>query len=40
MDFFEEKIIIDKNITRFYVNCDSLQLHFLKDIWLVPLKNL
>ena len=28
LDFFEEKIIIDKNLTIFYVNCDSWQLKF------------
>ena len=35
MDFFEEKIIIDKNLTILNVNCDSLQLHFLKNIYIV-----
>ena len=35
LDFFEEKIIIDKNLTRFYVNCDTWQLHLLKNIWIV-----
>ena len=35
MNFFEEKITIDKNLTIYYVNCDSVQLHFLKDIWIV-----
>ena len=30
-----KKIIINKNLTIFYVNCDSLQLHFLKKIWIV-----
>ena len=33
LNFFEEKIIIDENITIFYVNCDSLQLHFLKKTY-------
>ena len=34
-DFFEGKIVIDKNLTIFYINCDSLQLNFLKNIWIV-----
>lgn len=29
LNFFEEKTIIDKNVIIFYVNCESLQLHFL-----------
>lgn len=29
LDFFEEKTIIDKNVIILYVNCESLQLHFL-----------
>ena len=32
LDFFKVKIIIDKNLTIFYVNCGSLQLHSLKKI--------
>ena len=32
LDFLEGKSILDKNLTIFYVNCDSLQLHF---IWIV-----
>ena len=32
LNFFEEKIIIDKNLTIFYVNCDSLRLHFIENI--------
>ena len=35
MDFFKEKIIIDKNLTRSYANCDSLKLRFLKYIWIL-----
>ena len=35
LDFFEEKIIIDKNLIIFYVNCDSLKFHFLKNICIV-----
>ena len=35
LDFFEEKIIIDKNLTILNLNCDSLQLHFLKNIYVV-----
>ena len=35
LDFFQEKIIIDKNLTMFYDDCDSLQLHFLQNIWIV-----
>ena len=31
----KEKNIMDKNLTIFCVNCDSLQLHFLKNIWIV-----
>ena len=26
LDIFQEKMFIDKNLTIFYVNCDSLQL--------------
>ena len=35
LSFFEENIIIDKNLTIVYINCDSLQLYFLKNIWIV-----
>ena len=35
LNFFKEKIIVDKNLTIFYVICDSLQLPFLKTIWIV-----
>ena len=35
LNFFKEKIIVDKNLTMFYVICDSLQLQFLKAIWIV-----
>ena len=31
LDVFEEKNIFNKNLTILYVNCDSWQLHFLKD---------
>ena len=34
LDFFEKKIILVKNITIFYVNYDSIQLYFLKNIWI------
>lgn len=30
LNFFKNKIILDKNLTMFYVNCDSLELHFSK----------
>ena len=33
LDFLEEKIIIDKILTMFYVNCESLQLNFLKNMY-------
>ena len=35
MDFFKEKVIIDKNLTIFHVNCDSLQLYFSRCVWIV-----
>ena len=35
LDFFEENTIIDKNITMFYVNCNSSQLYFLNNIWTI-----
>ena len=35
LDFFEQKVITDKNLTIFYLICDNLQLHFLKHIWIV-----
>ena len=33
--YFTKERIIDKNLIIFYVNCDSLQLHFFKNICIV-----
>ena len=35
LDFFKEKVIMNKNLTICYFNCDSLQFPFLKNIWRV-----